>query len=59
MRTYTATFYRANPQLPNGGYITTRKIEAVSITQARKKAREIEQQTIYGSKTLLSIEKEI
>lgn len=37
MKTYTATFYRANPQLPNGGYITTQKIEAVSITQARKR----------------------
>ena len=41
MKTYIATYYRHNPQLSNGGYQTTRKIEAVSITSARKKAREI------------------
>ena len=36
MKTYIATYYRHNPQLSNGGYQTTRKIEAVSITSARK-----------------------
>ena len=41
MKTYIATYYRHNPQLSSGGYQTTRKIEAVSITSARKKAREI------------------
>mgnify|MGYP000293764390 CR=1 FL=1 len=40
MRTYIVTYFRHNPQLKNGGYISTCKIEAVSIASARKKARE-------------------
>lgn len=58
MKKYIATFWRGNPQLKNGGYETTREIEAVSITSARKKARELCERTLYGSKELLSIEKE-
>lgn len=58
MKTYIATYYRHNPQLSSGGYQTTRKIEAVSITSARKKARDIEDGCAYGSMSLLSIEKE-
>lgn len=49
MKTYIATYYRHNPQLSSGGYQTTRKIEAVSITSARKKAREITEGCVYGS----------
>lgn len=55
---YIATFWRGNPQMKNGGYETTREIEAVSITSARKKARDIEDGCAYGSMSLLSIEKE-
>ena len=55
MKTYTATFFRGNPQITGGGYQTTRTIEAKSITSARKKAREIENGCIYGSMTLLDI----
>ena len=39
-------------------YQTTRKIEAVSITSARKKAREITEGCVYGSLELLGVEKE-
>ena len=53
-----ATYYRHNPQLSSGGYQTTRKIEAVSITSARKKAREITEGCVYGSLELLGVEKE-
>lgn len=58
MKTYKATFWRSNPQLTNGGYETTRIIEAKSITQARKLAREIESRTNYGGMSLLKVEKE-
>lgn len=47
--TYIAKFWRSNPQLKNGGYETTREI------QARAKARKISNQCLYGSMDLLSI----
>lgn len=37
MKKYVAKFWRSNPQFKAGGYETTRTIEAVSITSARKK----------------------
>lgn len=58
MKKYIATFWRGNPQIKDGGYETTREIEAASITSARKKARDIEDGCVYGSMSLLSIEKE-
>ena len=56
MKKYIATFWRGNPQMKNGGYETTREIEAVSITSARKKARDIEDGCAYGSMSLLSMQ---
>lgn len=56
MKTYKATFWRGNPQFKSGGYETTRSIEAKTIASARKKAREIENQCVYGSMTLLDVE---
>ena len=41
MKKYIAKFWRNNPQLANGGYETTRTIEAKTITSARKKAMEL------------------
>jgi hypothetical protein len=59
MHRYSATFWRGNPQLKNGGYETTRTIEAVNIQQARKIAREKhENGCVYGTLTLLDIKKE-
>lgn len=55
MKTYTATFFRSNPQLTSGGYKTTRTIEAKTIASARKKAREIEDKCIYGSMDLIDV----
>lgn len=55
MKKYIATYLRINPQLPNGGYETTRTIEANSITAARKKAQTIADNCVYGSMTLIDI----
>lgn len=55
MKEYIATFWRSNPQLSQGGYETTRTIEAKTIASARKKAREIEANCRYGSMTLRTI----
>ena len=57
MKTYIATFWRGNPQHPNGGYETTRTIEAKTIASARKKAREYER-CVYGTMTLLDVKLE-
>lgn len=54
---YIATFWRGNPQLKNGGYETKRTIEARSIVSAKKIARGYEEGTVYGTMTLLKIEK--
>lgn len=58
MKSYKATFFRHNPQLKNGGYVTERKIEAVSLPSARKRAREISEHCVYSSMELLDIEME-
>ena len=55
MKKYIATYWRGNPQLPKGGYETTREIEAKSIASARKQAREKETCS-YGTMTLLTVE---
>lgn len=57
-KSYKATFFRHNPQFKNGGYVTERKIEAVSLPSARKRAREISEHCVYGSMELLDVEME-
>ena len=52
------TAKECNPQFKNGGYVTERKIEAVSLPSARKRAREISEHCVYGSMELLDIEME-
>lgn len=56
MKQYVATFFRRNPQLSNGGYETTRTIEAKTIASAKKKANEIAAKCIYGGMSLIRIE---
>lgn len=56
MKKYIARFWRENPQLANGGYETTRTIEAKTLASARKKAKEIASSCVYGGMTLISIE---
>lgn len=55
MKKYVARFWRSNPQLPDGGYETTRTIEAKTIASARKKANEIASRCIYGGMSLISV----
>lgn len=55
MKKYIATFWRANPQLKNGGYETTRTIEAKTVKSAENKARKIENECTYGSMSFRSI----
>ena len=55
MKKYIAKFWRGNPQSANGGYETTREIEARTIKSAEKKARGYENGCIYGSMTLLEV----
>lgn len=55
MKKYIAKFFRYNPQIRGGGYETEREIEAKTISSARKRAREIENNCLYGSMTLIDI----
>lgn len=55
MKTFTAKFWRYNPQLANGGYETERTIEAKTIASARKKAREYEKGCLYGGMYLREV----
>ena len=54
MKTYTAKFWRGNPQLSGGGYYTTRIINAKSKANAIKQAKEFEKCS-YGSMTLIEL----
>lgn len=56
MRVYTAKYWRGSPQIKGGGYYTTRTIEARSIVSARKKAKDIAEDCIYGYMDLLEVE---
>lgn len=55
MKTYIATYFRVNPQLANGGYKTTRTIEAKTIVSARKKAEKIADECVYGAMILRDV----
>lgn len=54
LKTYNVTLMRHNPQ--TGDYETTRTVEAVSISSARKKARELAESCTYGSMSVLDIQ---
>lgn len=55
MKTYTAKFWRVNPQLTRGGYETTRTIEATTLKGAEKKAKAISEKCVYGGMQLLEL----
>lgn len=52
--TYIATYFRGNPQSRNGGYNTTRIIEAKTLREATKKAEALES-CVYGTMILLGV----
>lgn len=51
---YTATYFKGNPQSRNGGYNTTRIIEAKTLREATKKAEDLVN-CVHGTMTLLNI----
>ena len=55
MKKFEAVFWRRNPQLSNGGYETTRIIEAKTVKSAEKKCKEIEDRCVYGGMWLRSL----
>lgn len=55
MKKYIATFWRINEQLSNGGYETTRTIEARNLASAEKKALKITKACRYGGMELVNL----
>lgn len=55
-RTYVATFWRGNPQLKNGGYYTTKELQAVSHKAAERQAKRCTKGMVYGTLDLVSVE---
>lgn len=49
MKTYTAKFWRGNPQLKNGGYYTTRDFEVENKREANKMVKDAIKHTVYGT----------
>ena len=59
MKKYTITLWRGNPQLTDGGYETTRTVEAKSLASARKQADKLASRCAYGSMTVLAVREEV
>ena len=55
-RTYTATFWRNNPQLKNGGYYTTKEFQAVSHKAAERQAERYTKGIVYVGLDLINVE---
>ena len=56
MKEFRITFLRSNPQLSNGGYETTRIVEAKTLSSAKKQADKICSSCVYGGVSVLKIE---
>ena len=56
MKTWIVTMWRINPQLKNGGYETTVKIEARTAESAMKKSDKKFNKASYGSYSPLRAE---
>lgn len=56
MKKYKGIFWRSNPQLANGGYETTRTVEAKTLSSATKKLNKICDSCIYGGMYLKAVE---
>lgn len=56
MKKWNAVFWRMNPQLKNGGYETTRTVEAKTAASAAKKAEKQYGHPIYGGMVLMRVE---
>lgn len=56
MKSFRITFWRDNPQLSNGGYETTRIVEAKTLSSAKKQADKICSSCVYGGMSVKKIE---
>lgn len=56
MKKFKVTFWRGNPQLKNGGYEMTEIFRAKTEAGARRQARKWENDCLYGSVTVQTIE---
>lgn len=54
-KTWLATFWRVNPQLKEGGYITTRTYENMTRKQAENKVIKTLTGQVYGSMEFISL----
>lgn len=54
-RIYTATFWRGNPQLKNGGYYMIKEFQAVSHKAAERQAERYIKGMVYGSLDLINV----
>lgn len=57
MKTWIGTFWRTNPQFENGGYTTTRSVEAKTEASAKNKLikKYVNCRHAYGSMDLISV----
>lgn len=58
MKKFTAFYWRGNPQMKNGGYATSRTVEARTVKSAEKKARALAEKVIYGTMILLKVKEQ-
>ena len=58
MKKWKCTFWRSNPQSKNGGYETTRIVEARTQASAYKKAEIEYGKPVYGGMSLVKVEEE-
>ena len=56
MKNWTVTLWRGNPQLKNGGYTTTRTIEAGTQRSAWRKAEKEFTSCVYGTMRVINVE---
>lgn len=56
MKEWKIKLYRSNPQLKNGGYETTRTIEAATKNSAIKKAKKKFEHSVYATMTVIDAE---
>ena len=59
MKKFTAIYWRGNPQMKNGGYATSRTVEARTAKSAEKKARELADKVVYGTMILLKVQEAV
>lgn len=55
MKTYELKFWRGNPQSRNGGYETTRTVEAKNNKELERKIKNLENNVAYGTMECIEV----